>query len=477
METSVLKSELAGSWYVDDPVHLARELETYLETVNPDPVEHLIGLMLPHAGYRYSGMVAAHGYKLLQGRNFKRVIVIGPSHRVALLDRVSLPDVTDIETPLGRIPLDREAIDGLLQYELFESHPRAHRLEHSVQIQLPFLQHVLDTFTLIPIVCGHLTQQSARRIGRALLPLMDRETLLVISTDFTHYGAAFDYVPFTDDIQNNLRRLDLGAFDLIRDKNAEGFLDYLDRTGATICGASPISVMLSMLDDLSEVRLLKYDTSGNMTDDWSHCVSYASAAISGRWKTAAADAEDAADPMALTAHDKAGLLRLARYRIASRFSQRTAAPSDSFSAAVHAVRGAFVTLHKRGQLRGCIGEIFPRRPLIKAVEEHAVNAAFQDPRFPALREDELAGIDIEISALSPPRKIGSYDEIEIGRHGIVISKQMQSAVFLPQVAPEQGWDLETTLGHLCMKAGLPSSAWKSDCEFHVFEADVFGEAD
>jgi len=475
MENGILKSELGGHWYLDDPQHLAHEINTYLNAVHPEPVEKLIALILPHAGYRYSGMVAAHGIKLLEGRNIKRVIVMGPSHRVAMLESVSIPDASHIETPLGLVPLDREAISNLWKHEGFESHARAHQGEHSVQIELPFLQQVLDDFTLIPIVCGQLTANSAAKIGKQLLPLLNEETLFVISTDFTHYGRSFDYVPFEDKIKHRIHELDMGAFDLIRERNQEGFIDYVETTGATICGIGPLSILLSILSDGASVDLLKYENSGDLTDDWSHCVSYISAAVSGHWKKSDKPSGATDSKGDLTDADKAYLLAVARHRIAAKFSKRAAPPRGHISMAMQEEMGAFVTLHKHGQLRGCIGEIFPRRSLFDAVEEQAVNAAFHDPRFPTLREDELLDIDIEISALTPPRKIDSYEEIEIGRHGIVLSQQMQSAVFLPQVATEQGWGRETALSYLAEKAGLMSDAWKTDCEFHVFEAIVFGE--
>ena len=235
-------------------------------------------------------------------------------------------------------------------------------------------------------------------------------------------------------------------------------------------------VLLSMLADDAQVKRLNYDTSGNLTGDWSQCVSYLSAAVSGHWKTEVdAVKEPNLQSRELSAADKMHLLQWARFKIASRFKGRHVEPEFELSEAMEETMGAFVTIHKQGQLRGCIGEIFPRRPLIEAVSEHAVNAAFHDPRFPGLREDELLEIDLEISALTPPHPVGSYDDIVVGRHGIVLSKNMQSAVFLPQVAVEQGWDLETTLAQLAIKAGLSSDDWKSDCEFQVFEAVVFGE--
>ncbi|MBT8042757.1 MAG: AmmeMemoRadiSam system protein B [Pontiella sp.] len=477
MEANVLKSQLAGTWYTDNPVHLAREIDSYLEAVTGKPLDDIIALLLPHAGYRYSGMVAAHGIKLIQGKSYSRVIVLGPSHQTALLDTVSIPDVSHIETPLGRVRIDRAMVSSLLECPAFQSHPYAHKSEHSVQIELPFLQQALGDFQLVPIVCGELNETSTKYIAETLLQHIDAHTLLVVSSDFTHYGRSFGYVPFTDDIQQNLESLDMGAFDQFQQKNLPGFVQYLQNTGATVCGRNPMAILLAMLPDDAKVELLKYDTSGNLTGDWTHCVSYVSAAVTGHWNTEEreADAVKSKHGIDLSAFDKETLLRLARHTITRYFKKDKSELDIVVTPAMQKSMGAFVTLHKHGQLRGCIGEIFPRRELFKAVEEQADNAAFHDPRFPRLREDELAVIDIEISALTPPRAVESYEQIEIGRHGIVINKGMHSAVFLPQVATEQGWGLEETLTHLAQKAGLDVNGWKSGCEFHVFEAIVFGE--
>ena len=137
--------------------------------------------------------------------------------------------------------------------------------------------------------------------------------------------------------------------------------------------------------------------------------------------------------------------------------------------------GVFVTLHKNGMLRGCIGEITPRRPLYIAVMHQAINSALRDYRFPKVKESEIPSLEYEISALTPPKPVSSYKDIVIGRDGMTISKHGYSAVFLPQVAPEQGWNLDQTLTHLSQKAGLPSNAWKKDAEFTTFQAIVFNE--
>ncbi|HEY5653753.1 MAG TPA: AmmeMemoRadiSam system protein B [Pontiella sp.] len=473
MEEKILHSELAGTWYPADPERLAGELDSYIDAADPEPVERVMALILPHAGYQYSGQVAAYGVKLLKGRSFSRVVVLGPSHRVVMHNSISIPNVTHLETPLGKIEIDQGTAVRLRGYEGVLSNPHAHVDEHSVQIELPFLQLVLGKFKLVPIVCGDLDLAGAKRIAQMLLENIDSDTLMVISSDFTHYGRNFGYVPFTADIEKNLRALDLGAFEQIRQKKLNGFLEYVENTGATICGRSPIAVLLAMLPAESQVHLLKYDNSGVMTADWSHCVSYISVAVSGMWP----------DNSTLNSHekhlfsskDKATLLQLARHRIRAKLNPSEPDFDFELTASMQKVMGAFVTLHKYGQLRGCIGEIFPRRSICEAVAEQAVNSAFHDPRFPKLRADELEDVDIEISALTAPHPVSSPDEIEIGRHGIVLYKGIHSAVFLPQVALEQGWDLETTLSHLSMKAGMGPRDWESGCDFHVFEAIVFGE--
>jgi AmmeMemoRadiSam system protein B/AmmeMemoRadiSam system protein A len=475
MKTQVLKSELAGMWYPDDPEELAREIDVYLDAVESGPTERVMALLLPHAGYRYSGMVAAHGVKQIAGKSFSRVVVIGPSHRMALMNVVSIPDISAIETPLGRIAIDCELTERLRKDDCFESHIHAHTHEHSVQIELPFLQRALGDFKLVPIVCGQLSEGAARRIGATLLEQIDDETLVVVSSDFTHYGRTFDYVPFVEGIQENLRNLDLGAFKEIAEKDLSGFMEYVHNTGATICGRSPIAILLAMLPAEARVQLLKYDTSGNLTGDWSHCVSYVSAAVTGQWKSSCSDGLNCEPELELSASDKVGLLSLARHSIARRIRSDEPELNLEITPPMQDIMGAFVSLHKYGQLRGCIGEIFPRRELYEAVAEQAVNAAFHDPRFPRLSKEELDEIDIEISALTTPHRVNSQEDIEIGRHGIVLYKGSRSAVFLPQVAPEQGWGLEETLTHLSLKAGLAPDDWKSDCEFHVFEAIVFGE--
>jgi AmmeMemoRadiSam system protein B/AmmeMemoRadiSam system protein A len=475
--TEVLKSTLAGTWYKADPNALRADLAGYFQKAAVEPKEDIIALILPHAGYQYSGPTAACGVKSL-GRSYKRVVVIGPTHRLPMEDMFSVPRATHYETPLGRVPMDTEFAEKLLQYPLFQNVPAAYQEEHSVQIEVPLLQYKLHDFKLVLIVAGQCSYDTIAKAGRILASLVDTDTLVVASSDFTHYGAGYQYVPFKEDIPENLKKLDMGAFEFIQKLDAKGLLGYRDSTGATICGCVPIAVLLETLGKDAKAELVRYTTSGALTGDYGTSVSYLAAAMRGKWTNAAAPATSSGRAT-LSPEDKKQLLALARQTLRYALDhQRVPAPSDlSFtpSESMQPPRAAFVTLKKHGQLRGCVGDIFPQRPLYKSVITNAIYAGFGDRRFPQLQKDEYDQIKVEISALTPPTPVASWRDIRIGIDGMVLSKGGLSAVFLPQVAPEQGWDLETTLKYLSQKAGLPPDAWKEGASFQVFQADVFGE--
>ena len=483
-EDKIIDSSLAGSWYEANPVKLKEQILRWVDRARlPDglPRKNPIALISPHAGYAYSGPVAAYGLKALTGKKFDRIIIIGPSHRVYMKNQICLPCAAGLRTPLGVVETDQEAIRSLSRLDFVRLNDGIHYDEHSVQIQLPLLQCVLDKpFKIIPVIVGQLDAEAARKTARALSAFLSSSTLVVISSDFTHFGRNFDYVPFRDNFAENLRKLDLGAFERIQTGRAADFAAYIAETGATICGEGPIRILLEMLPPNQEISLLKYATSADENRDYSHCVSYVSGLVSGSWGSP--EKEQAADQNELPDRDRRVLLKMARESIAYVFKNRKATPSDFFhEQATEAVRkkmGCFVTLKIGDDLRGCIGEIEPMRPLYKAVTERAVDSAFRDPRFPQLSPDEFRRVEIEISALTPSRPVKSWREIVIGKHGMTITKDGRSAVFLPQVAPEQGWNLEQTLTYLSRKAGLNGDAWRSpDARFTVFEAIVVRESD
>jgi AmmeMemoRadiSam system protein B/AmmeMemoRadiSam system protein A len=473
----VLRSSLAGTWYSADAGALSEQIESFFQKAQVEPTNNVIALILPHAGYRYSGQNAVCGLKTTD-KKYKRIIVIGPSHRVPMEEILSVPRVTHYETPLGQVPLDVELINKLLKYSLFQNVPQAHKNEHSVQIELPLLQYGQKDFKLVPIVAGSCSLQTITKAGNILRSLVGAETLVIASSDFVHFGSNFGYTPFKENIPEQIKKLDMRAYEHIAGLDAKGFLEYKYSTGATICGYIPIAVLLSMLDEPAGVDLTNYTTSGELTDDFTNSVSYLSVAFSGSWQNNPEIKPQSNDPE-LTEEDKKQLLTLARKTIVSALRTRRVPQASelgvTISDAMKCPRAAFVTLKKHSQLRGCIGDIFPQRPLYKSVIRNAINACVNDRRFLPVTEAECNDITIEISALTAPEPVASADKIRIGIDGVVLSKDGHSAVFLPQVAPEQGWDVNQMLTRLSLKAQLPADAWKEGASFLVFQAVVFGE--
>lgn len=478
VEKKVMDSPVAGSWYPGDAGRLRREVQRMLDDADVSDLAgyrgRILGLISPHAGYRFSGGVAAHGYRVLRGRDVRRVIVMGPSHYVGF-QGLALPDATHWRTPLGEVALDREAIAKLARVSgLFAFREDAFRREHSVDIQVPFLQVVAPDAVLVPIVVGRIGPAEAREAGKALREVVDDHTVLVASSDFTHFGPNYGYVPFRDRVEERIRDLALQAAEPISKRDVDGFFAHLDRTGDTICGAAPISVLLAALPAMTEAVPLRFDTSGRMLDDWTNSVSYFSIAFIERRAPTRFEGVEILEPAA-----QDFLLGLARETLRRHLAGRPLPdPVKEGREVPPRVRedyGVFVTLKKHGDLRGCIGSIEGTEPLFQGVIRNTVNAASHDPRFQPMTEAEEPQVEIEISVLTPLKEVADFRDILVGRDGVVLEKAGRRSVFLPQVAPEQGWDLATMLAHLSRKAGLPSDAWKSGARFETFQAHVFHE--
>lgn len=278
---------VAGSWYPGTKKALSATVKKYLGEAGPIDVKgRPAAVIAPHAGYQYSGRAAGWAFRPLEGWKIKRVILMGPSHRYPLRG-VSVDAFDNYVTPLGKVPVDKEACKELLKNPCFKWEPRAGLDEHSLEIELPFLQTVLEEFTLIPLVVGDVNEPEAARIAGELKRFVDDETVIVASSDFTHYGMSFGYAPFGKDARKNIEKLDKGAIDLILKKDLTGYLSYLGKTGATICGRNPIAILIETLPKNANGHLLKYYTSGDLTDDYSHSVSYAAILFTVTEKTTA----------------------------------------------------------------------------------------------------------------------------------------------------------------------------------------------
>jgi len=294
----------------------------------------------------------------------------------------------------------------------------------------------------------------------------------VVSSDFTHYGRDFGYVPFQTDIKENLAKLDGDAVAHILAKDTAGFEKYLAKTGATICGRVPIRVMLRILPPDAVGKQLTYYTSGDVTGVWSSCVSYVSLVFCVPEKAPAGTGLSTAEQEALLNLARTTLTRL----VTERKATTVADAGMALTPRLREKRGVFVTLKRDGALRGCIGYVVGTKPLCEAVIDNTVNAATRDPRFQAVTADELAGLHIEISVMSPLVPVSDPQTIQVGTHGLLIRRGLRRGLLLPQVATEQGWDRTRFLVGVCRKAGLPADAWKS-ADLFSFTAQVFGETE
>jgi len=473
---------LAGSWYPADPEALEHLVDRLLDQAGPTRLASawpLRALILPHAGYRYSGATAAKGVALLRGRHYRRVLLLAPSHYGAF-HGLSIAEASAYRTPLGEVPLDRQAVQQLRESPLVGYHPRAHEQEHSIEIELPLLQRALAPgWELIPILVGRLEGADYGQLAALLRPLADQQTLVIVSSDFTHYGKRFGYTPFThdDNVAKSIRALDEGALERIRSVDLQGFLDYRQETGDTICGFRPIALLLALLPPSSQVEQLAYTSSGALTGDYRNSVSYAVLAI-----TSSQPLSDGPDPgQGELSRQQLALLHqfaLAGIRQAAQGNDEAQDAllerlQGQLTPALKRPAGAFVTLQEHDRLRGCIGYIQPRRPLYRAVLENGYNAARRDFRFTPLQPDELPGLEVEVSVLTPPRAIDSYRDFRVGEQGVILSKDGHRAVFLPEVALEQGWDRQQTLDQLARKAGLAEDAWREGARFQVFESQTY----
>jgi AmmeMemoRadiSam system protein B/AmmeMemoRadiSam system protein A len=493
-DNRVRPSALAGSWYPADRGELAALVDSKLDAADASsaatPTDGLRALIVPHAGYVFSGDTAAQGFVRVRGRHFGRVLLLAPSHH-ADFHGLSIADVDAYQTPLGDVPLDLEAISGLRASNLVQANPYAHVQEHSIEIELPFLQRALAPgWRLVPVLIGRLNAEDYGTAAALLRPLADADTLVVVSSDFTHFGPRFGYLPFPVDAETpeRLRELDSGAIARIQSKDATGLLDYQRSTGITVCGIQPIALLLTMLPGDSLVERIAYTTSGALTGDYANSVSYAALAVTAPEPIAKSEPGDPpADPSAATAESSeidattADLLyRLAQIGIdeavlhdADTGARLSALNEEQLPEALRTPAGAFVTLWKHGELRGCTGFTTPQAPLYQAVLESGYNAARNDPRFQPVRADELTELAIEVSVLTKPRRIDSYTEFQPGKHGIILDKDGRSAVYLPEVAPKMGWNREQTLDNLALKAGLPPDAWREGAVLRVFESRHF----
>ena len=451
------KPVFAGAFYDADPARLAALVDGYLKSAAEPPAEAREArvLIAPHAGYIFSGQAAAHAYRVARGRPIETVVVVGTSHQFAL-DGGSVYLRGGYETPLGTVPVDEALAARIARASGFSYVAAAHEKEHSVEVQVPFIQRVLPDARIVPIVLGYPTRTSINALAKGLgEALASPGALIVVSTDLSHY---------LDKEEANA--VDARTIDLVRKADAGAIADRSARGENMMCGGGGVAAALLAVKKLGppRVTVLRYTDSSAVTGDTARVVGYLAAAVS---------AGTPAARFSLSEDEKTELLELARRAVRTFVEDSRVVEYQTANPRLTAAKGAFVTLKKRGELRGCIGYIEPVFPLYETVIRTAVFAATQDQRFPPVRPAELAELEYEISVLTPPEKVDGPERVAVGRHGLVISRGENRGLLLPQVAVENGWDRETFLCQACVKAGLPPDAWKKGAEISVFEAIVF----
>lgn len=457
--SDIREPNVSGSFYPDDPKELSLVIDADLSKVTNRVISGDPGVIVsPHAGYQYSAGVAAFGYSLLAENKFDTVVIIAPSHAMAFSGVAVWPQGF-FRTPLGDVPVDSDSCARLMESDPgVKENREAFSAEHSLEVQLPFLQKSLKNFRIIPLLCGEMTLADAQLLAHSLSLLKkERGFLVVVSTDLSHYHAYED-----------ANRIDAGTIFYLKGLDPQGLYAAFLSGKSEACGIFPLltGIFYAREAGFNGVDILKYANSGDVTGGKEKVVGYLSAVIR----------KEGGSGM-LSLNQKERLLTIARNSIATYLKTGKKTQLSEKDAVLLQERGAFVTLHENGQLRGCIGNLMGSGPLYLTVRDMAVEAATGDPRFSPLTQEELTKTEIEISVLSPMERVYSADKINLGTHGVLIKKGFRSGVFLPQVATETGWSKEEFLGVLCaQKAGLPASAWKDkDTEMYIFSADVFSE--
>ncbi len=511
----IKKSHLNSGWYAQKKNKLEKDLDFYLNTAkkefgiktNPDKVKVLI---TPHAGLYYSGLCAATTYQTLLKNNkpnnkIKNVIILAPSHTKSFKG-IAIPSFESYQTVLGKIDVAKNKLEKLKTNKNFKIIKNVFDKEHAIEIQLPFLQKTIKNFKFIPLIVGQIDNKDYEQISQTIKNIIDDNTLIVISTDFIHYGTNYQYTPFKRDVLDFIRFVDSAALEAIGKQSFNLFNTVIKNSNATICGKNCIRILLKLLKQTQsgkkhfgkieqtqfEPRLTCYYTSAQLTQarknnsinikkllsnlpDWKvkNSVSYAGLIFTTQKINTLKEENQ------LTNFEKKSLLELAFRSIQNDYLENKLPDHLLWpikSIALQKQAGAFVTLNKNGNLQGCIGRIVTNNPLFKTIQEMAKAAAFNDKRFNPLKKEELQNINISISVLTQPKQIQNYKEITLGKHGIILKKQttksgyIASSVFLPKVPTGLGWNLETTLEQLSLKAGLSRNDWQNNCDFEVFES-------
>ncbi len=472
---------VAGKFYPESASILKLAIEKFMQDALPAQAKEPLAIVVPHAGYIYSGQICADGYNQVANRPYEVVIILGTNHTAPGLRKIALYPGDGFRTPLGTAPVDGQIVAALLAASpdcVADAGP--HVREHSVEVQVPFIQHLFPKATIVPAIVGEADPALFTCFGGALAGVLKgRRALIVASSDLSHYPSAADAELVDKKTLAAIPSLDPTTLHTAIQTQMARRIRGLDTSA---CGEAPIMAAMAVAKAMGATggRVVSYANSGDLPiGERERVVGYGAVVLgSGLAPEKGASPAAPAGAKSLTPEDKKRLLALARETISRYLTVQMLPLPRGFSPAAMEERGVFVTLKKHGNLRGCIGRMIPDRPLATIVGMMALQAAFEDPRFRPVTPEEVAKLEIEISVLTPMKPVSGPGDIVVGRDGVLFQKGRSSAVFLPQVAPEQGWGRDEMLSNLSQKAGLPADAWKEGgSSFSTFQAEVFGEAD
>lgn len=474
-QDNIKRPNVAGQFYTSNERKLSNEIDRYIKDADVDIYDKNIDVLIsPHAGYMYSGGVAGYGFKAVSQGKYSTIVIIAPRHRSDFRGIAIWPE-GGFETPMGIADIDTDMTKALLAANKGIQHlPEVFDIEHSLEVQIPFLQKTFKDFKIVPLLMGVVNYQDCQRLAQSLHQVIgDRQDVLIVaSTDMSHYHPG-----------DQAESMDQVTLKTIEAMDVEHLWNQITNRKMELCGFSAVvtSVQYAKLRSAHNVDVLKYAHSGDVTGDNSRVVGYTAIVLHKNGKDSVNGASEEKKVKPLNLDQKKKLVEIAKDAIHTYVNTGKKFELKFKDPRLSEMEGAFVTIHKHGQLRGCIGHIIGQQPLIQTVRDVAISAAVHDRRFKPLTKSELKDIDVEVSVLSKPWRIYNTDEIELGTHGVIVSRgPLNRGVYLPQVATETGWSKEKFLSNLCQhKAGLPADAWKDPMNtvIEIFTADVFDEKD
>ena len=456
-------SAVSGSFYPSSKAELSRDVQKYLLDAKDFKRQNINAIIVPHAGYVFSAPIAATSYKTLH-KSYKNIFIIGSSHHVNF-DGISIYNQGDYQTPLGRVKVNHKIIKELIKgNKLISYKEKAHTKEHTIEVQLPFLQSIYgDELSIVPIIIASSELDTIESLSQSLKPYFNDENLFVISTDLSHYPSYEEANIVDMNILNALRKNSsyqlLNAISLNENSQTKNL-----QTSA--CGWSSLLTLIYLTQDSDYTyEILEYKNSGDSKyGEKDSVVGYGAMRVYKEPKE-----------FTLDTIEKKELLSIAQLALKTAVldNQRLQIDENNVSSKLKTQLGAFVTLHLHGDLKGCIGRFEPNQALYEVVIDMAIAASRHDTRFKPVNANELQDIKLEISVLTPRKRVATLDEIEVGKHGIYVKYGPKNGTYLPHVATEMNWNKEEFFKSCCEdKAGIESQNCK-DAEIYTYKAIIF----